>query len=246
MRATEICGCFPTGKHYPGIADRMRTGALAVQGLADGIDANVAWMNHTLVVLDFETTGLDAVSDRVIEVGAARFENGVLLERSNWLVNPGLEVSAETTEVTGITTEMLHGKPDLTAVWPEFLRTLTNAIPVAYNYTFDRGFLHAEIERLQLAHGREPACMPDVVWLDPLVWARETQQGEKGFRLTDVCARLSIELESAHRAGHDAEAAGHVLMALANKMPSRYADVIRVQSRLAATQEVDRTIYPRR
>jgi DNA polymerase-3 subunit epsilon len=118
---------------------------------------------------------------------------------------------------------------------------------VAYNHFFDSRFLWAETRRAGLptrssvAEGRElaPAFSDDGVWIDPLVWARELQKKEKGHKLVDVCARLGIPLESAHRASHDAEAAGRVLLALASQMPRRYAELLRVQQRYAATQDLD-------
>ena len=55
----------------------------------------------------------------------------------------------------------------------------------------------------------------------------------------DVAARLGVSLENAHRASFDAEATGRVLLALAEKMPERYGDLLRVQPRYAATQDVE-------
>ena len=84
-----------------------------------------------------------------------------------------------------------------------------------------------------------PPCSDECVWIDPLVWAREIQKTEKGFKLVDVAARLNVSLESAHRAAFDAEATGRVLLALAPNMPERYGDLLRVQPRYAATQDVE-------
>ena len=102
----------------------------------------------------------------------------------------------------------------------------------------------AAVERLVVIDiGPElpPACCDDGVWIDPLVWAREIQKEEKGHKLGDVCARLGVPLETAHRANFDAEAAGRVLLALATGMPERYGDLLRVQQRYAATQDVEIT-----
>ena len=59
-----------------------------------------------------------------------------------------------------------------------------------------------------------PAFRRNVEWVDPLVWARELQQGERSRALGEVAARLGIALENAHRASDDAEAALRVLLAL--------------------------------
>ena len=72
-------------------------------------------------------------------------------------------------------------------------------------------------------------------WIDPLVWAREIQQGEKSRALGEVAARLGVKLENAHRASDDAEAAALVLYSLAQsgKIPAAYGAFVQEQRRLA-------------
>ena len=85
-----------------------------------------------------------------------------------------------------------------------------------------------------------------VAWVDPLVWVRELHKEERGHRLGEVCARLGIRLDNAHRAASDAEATGRVLIALAPRMPSIYSELIRLQSQYAARQDVDMAMNYRR
>ena len=239
--SVDICGCFPTGRHYPGIADRLRAGQRVV-GLAHGFTTDTVWARAPLVVIDFETTGLDPEVDRVLEIGLAAFDDGALLTSKNWLVNPTVPVPPESLAVHGISDEMLRDAPRFAEVYGEVREMLEGRIPVAYNHGFDSRFLWAELRRAGLpAHGHDlpPACSDDGVWIDPLVWAREIQKAEKGFKLVDVAARLGVPLETAHRAAFDAEATGRVLLALAPQMPERYGDLLRVQPRYAATQDVE-------
>lgn len=218
--------------------------ATRVRGMAEGFEPTVLWASTSLVVLDFETTGLDPERDRVIEIGLACLRDGVIEHSKNWLVNPGMPICQESKEITGITDEMVAAAPPFEAVWPEVRTFLEGRIPVAYNHAFDSKFLWAECRRMGLPpRGSElpPACSDEGVWIDPLVWAREIQKEEKGHKLGEVCARLGVPLENAHRASHDAEAAGRVLLALAGGMPERYGDLLRVQQRYAATQDVEIT-----
>ena len=236
--SSDVCGCFPTGRHYPGIADRMRDANTRVDGMAAGFEPGAEWATSPFVVVDFETTGLDANVDRIIEIGAACFRNGVLEESKFWLVHPGIPIPPETTEITGINDEMVKDASPFAQVIQDVLPFLEGRIPVAYNYFFDSRFLWAEARRAGL-QSSAPALAQDGVWIDPLVWARELQKDEKGHKLVDVAARLGVPLENAHRASHDAEATGHVLLKLASKMPTRYAELLRVQKRYAATQDLD-------
>lgn len=244
--ATDVCGCFPTGRHYPGIADRVYGASARVAGMAPGVSADAVWSEEPFVVLDFETTGLHAESDRVIEIGAACFRGGQLEESRFWLVHPGMPIPPESTQITGIDDAMVADCPRFEGVIREVLPFLAGRIPVAYNYGFDSRFFWTELERAGLSTKEldeagaptPPACVAGGVWIDPLVWARELQKGERGHKLVDVAKRLGVSLENAHRASHDAEATGHVLLAFAPQMPRRYAELLRVQQRYAAAQQL--------
>lgn len=237
----DVCGCFPTGRHYPGIAERMQRALQDVAGLAPGFDGRVRWAEQRLAIIDFETTGLSAETDRVVEVGVSTFDAGRLTLIKNWLINPGIPIPEESRAIHNITDEELANAPPFRDVAIELAEILRGHIPVAYNAAFDRGFLQAELGRLAgvMLEPLPPAFLPDVVWIDPLVWVRELFPEEKSRRLSDISARLGIALENAHRAGSDAEAAGRVLLALTERMPSLYGEVISLQARYAARQDLD-------
>ncbi len=87
-----ICGCFPTGRHYPGIASALEAVEISVVGLSASFSHDVIWKDTPLVVIDFETTGLKADEDRVLEVGLVCIDGGIVTESKNWLVNPAMPV----------------------------------------------------------------------------------------------------------------------------------------------------------
>jgi DNA polymerase III subunit epsilon len=243
----EICGCFPTGRHYPGIADRLAKARISmdVRGLAAGFEPDLSWATCSFAVIDFETTGLEPGVDRVLEMGIVCFDDGVLTASQNWLIDPTIPVPEAASAVHGITDEMLAGQPRFEQVWTEIRTFLEGRLPVAYNAGFDKRFLLAELERIgETTWGEQlpPAMQADVEWIDPLVWAREVFP-DRSAKLVDICAELGIPLEDAHRAANDAEATGKVLLAMAPQMPSTYAELIRVQTRYAAQQDVDLAIW---
>jgi DNA polymerase-3 subunit epsilon len=246
----DVCGCFPTGRHYPGIADLIARTVVDVAGLSEEFAPSVGWAAKKLAVIDFETTGLDPANDRVIEIGVACFENGALSALQNWLVNPGIPVPEQARAVHNIGDEELKDAPPFGAVLKELGALVAGHLPVAYNALFDRGFLHAELTRAEHVRGGggriAPAFHADVSWIDPLVWVRELHKDERGHRLGEVCARLGIALDNAHRAASDAEATGRVLLALAARMPATYGELIRLQTHYAARQDVDMAINYRR
>jgi DNA polymerase-3 subunit epsilon len=89
-----------------------------------------------------------------------------------------------------------------------------------------------------------PALRRSVEWLDPLVWARELQQGERSRALGEVAARLGVALENAHRAADDAEAALRVLLILGRdvRVPRTYSSLVQEQRRLSMAQADERRL----
>jgi len=148
--------------------------------------------------------------------------------------------------VHGITDAMVADAPRFEEIAKELTAALHGHLPVAYNATFDRKFLHAEMARVGATPEPPPAIDPTVTWVDPLVWVRELMAEEKSKRLGDVCQKLGIPLDDAHRAWADAEATGKVLLALADRMPKTYADLIRIQDQYAARQEAEMADWRRR
>jgi DNA polymerase III subunit epsilon len=240
--AFEACGCFPTGRHYAGIAHLLRTVA---RGLLEELAPDALWSEAPIALIDVETTGMDASVDRVVEVGIALARGGDVVERKNWLVNPGRPIPKEASEVHKITDEVVQDAPRFEAIAREIAAMLVGCVPAAYNAPFDRAFLANEIARAGLSPEEvPPALRRDVEWLDPLVWARELQQGEKSRALGEVAMRLGIALENAHRASDDAEAALRVLFALGRdvRVPRTYAGLVQEQRRLAMGQADERRL----
>jgi DNA polymerase-3 subunit epsilon len=240
-RSDDVCGCFPTGRHYPGIAEAMARAVAHVPGLARELDAAASWVGAPFAVVDFETTGLDAATERVVEMAVVCFDGGAIVRTAHWLIDPERPIPPEASAVHGIRDEDVAGKPKFAELLPEILQALEGRVPVAYNAEFDRRFLHAEATRAGAppSDARPPALRPDVVWIDPLVWVRELQKYEKGKKLSDVAQRMGIELDNAHRADADAAATGRVLLALAPQMPATYGELVRLQAQYAARQEAD-------
>jgi DNA polymerase-3 subunit epsilon len=239
MRVVVDLGCFPTGRHYPGIAHLLR---VAAAGLAEGFLSDHVVIDLPIVAIDTETTGTDPSTDRVVEVACVRWERGEIVLRKTWLVNPGRPIPKEAFDVHGISDEAVKDAPPFEAIVPELIEALHGAIPLAYNAEFDRKQLMAEIGRAGTPPSAPPAFQKNVEWIDPLVWARELQKLEKSRALGEVAARLGIELTQAHRATADAEAALHVFVRFQEdtRLPKTYGAFLQEQRRLARAFENER------
>lgn len=245
MRGANACGCFPTGRHYPGIAHLIQVRAV---GVADEFAADASWMDETIAFIDTETTGRDPNVDRIIEIGVVFGRGGEILRSRSWLINPGVAIPAEATEVHGIKDEDVKDERSIGEIFPELIEELRGAIPAAYNAEFDRSFFRAELTRWATGKTLErmpPALRKDVEWLDPLVFAREIYKEEQSRALSEMAERLGISLEQAHRATHDAEAALRVLYALAKdpRLPRGYAALLQEQRRLGRAFEEARRFW---
>ncbi|APR99326.1 3'-5' exonuclease [Pajaroellobacter abortibovis] len=238
--AFDTCGCFPTGRHYPGIAHLIQA---SVQGLAEEYAANVPWEECCIASIDVETTGRDASVDRIVEIGIVIGRNREIIHRYQWRVNPGCPIPEAARLVHGIGNDDVKDAPTLREIAAEIETALQNAIPVAYNASFDRSFLHHEFARIQSFQTTSaPALRHDVEWFDPLVWAREIQKEEHSRTLSEVAARLGVTLEKAHQACADAEAALRILYAFSQdpRVPKSYGLFVREQRRLSQEQADER------
>jgi DNA polymerase-3 subunit epsilon len=249
MRAAhDGCGCFPTGRYYPGIAHLLSRGVTA-KGLAEEFAPDLPWQELAIAMIDTETTGRDSSTDRVIELGVVVGQAGEIRSRRSWLIDPGCAIPADATAVHGIRDEDVRGAPRFEGVATEVIEALRGVVPAAYHAAFDRAFLLSEFGRAgKGAEPLPPFLRREVDWVDPLVWARELHRGEEQkFSLGEVSTRLGVALDRAHRATDDAEAALRVLYALGRdtRMPKTYAKLMEDQRRFGLLQAADRRRWTR-
>lgn len=164
----------------------------------------MSWKEQLLLSLDVETTGLKAGVDKIVEVGAVLYRLGEILRIESWLVNPGILIPAEATDVHGITDEDVKGKPSLDHIAAELCAMIIEAdVLVGYNWPFDAGFFEAE-----LGEGWK-MTIEGLPIIDPLVVIRFDRVGRywkgKGrHQMGNVAKRFEIEPEGdLHRASTD-------------------------------------------
>src|SRR5262249_17127408 len=168
------------------------------------------------VVVDLETTGGSARFDRVLEVAAIRVENGVVQDRFECLVEPGMPIPPFVTRITGINQRLGSGKPSFDTLLPDLRRLLDGAVLVAHNVSFDANFLSNAFSNAGLPWDGERLCT--------LRLARRLIPGLHSYRLDSLCAFLGFSFVQRHRAGPDAEATLSVLQHLLNAAIERGID----------------------
>ena len=179
-----------------------------------------------IVVLDFESTGLNTAKAKIIEVGAVKLVEGTVVETFEQLVDPGEMLPPKITEITGITDANLQGQPTAAEVLPKLLAFIGDAPIAAHNASFDANLMRSELKRLDL-NWNGPV-------LDTLVYARKLYPKLKSYRLAALCKHLGVSLKNAHRVVHDAAATAQCLARMFDETRERYPEMT-TQRQLNAT-----------
>jgi DNA polymerase III subunit epsilon len=162
----------------------------------------------TLVVFDFETTGLSPdMGDRSIEIGAVLLESGRVTARFQALMNPGIAIPLFVENLTGITTAMLTGAPANAQVMADFHAFIAGHNLVAHNASFDERFLRAEFKRIKKPMDRAIACS--------LLAARRLFPLAPNHQLATLVDYKNLATSGVyHRALADAEVTAHLWLSL--------------------------------
>lgn len=104
-------------------------------------------MKRPLVSIDLETTGVDPLVDRIVEIALIRSDGEYELQKC-WLVNPGVPIPAEATMIHAITDHDVCCCPPFKAIADEVLAVLDGADIVGYNLRrLDLPMLDEELRR---------------------------------------------------------------------------------------------------
>lgn len=142
------------------------------------------------VVLDFETTGLRAGSDKIIQIGAVKYIGHSHKDTMYLLINPERPISSTITRITGITNDDVKDAPVIEEVAHELIAFIGDLPIIAHNAPFDMGFLYA-LEDI--------TPIPEYTVIDTVRVARKAITETPNHKLTTLSAYLKLEHEA-----HDA------------------------------------------
>lgn len=154
---------------------------------------------NSVVILDFETTGLSPdLGDRAIEIGAVKLEDGIVVDQFQALMNPGRMVSPFIESYTGITNKMLSEAQPCAEVMTSFTGFIQDYNLVAHNASFDKRFLDNELQYTSLKYHGQFACS--------LLLSRRLYQSAPNHKLATLIDYKGISSNgSYHRALYDAQ-----------------------------------------
>lgn len=205
----------------------------ALLGTARELDGDDRLTPDSWVVLDVETTGLQAQSDRVIEIAMRKYEDGEPGETFTSLINPGMPLPGKIVELTGIKDRDLKKAPRFADITWRISAFIGGVPVVAHNARFDVEFLLSEWARAGLTR--------DVAYIDTVKLSREAFPGLKNYKLATLIERFNLlDHAQEHRALSDADAAGKLYLLCRQQLPVLRARQQREREAAEAVREEKR------
>lgn len=158
------------------------------------------------IVVDLETTGLEPKLDKIIEIAAVKVHGGQIIDEWNTLVNPDMFIPQITTDITGITTDMVKDAPLFPDVVDDFMKFMgEGSIFVAHNVEFDRTFMNEHLLRFEREALKDP-------YMCTFKLAKQVHPNLARYNLGFLAESFGIDLSQAHRALHDAKATAELFI----------------------------------
>ena len=163
------------------------------------------------IAFDLETTGTVPGVDQIVEIGAVRFNNGLVESVFSTLVDPLRSIPPGASAVNGITDDMVRGKPRIETLLNSFAEFCEDMLLVAHNAPFDAQFLTADIKKHE-------APAPRGLILDTLPISRKVFPGIPNYKLGTLVQHLKIPSTGFHRAEEDATYCGQIFIELVKRI----------------------------
>ena len=172
-------------------------------------------INTTYCVLDLETTGLSAKTEKITEIGIMKIQNGEVVDEFCEFINPEKPIPKRVQEVTNITDEMVANSPTIDVLFPKVLDFIKDSVLVAHNASFDIGFLKNVAKNLGYEF--------DYTYVDTLPLARKLYPELKKHKLGKIAEHLKIKVEVAHRALDDVDTTVKIIKEMMKTLKERGA-----------------------
>ena len=150
------------------------------------------------VLVDIETTGLSPVNDEIIEIGAIKVKDNIIVNEYNQLIKINRRLSPFITNLTGITDDMLKQGKLPTVVFKEFVDFIEDDVIIGHNVNFDFGFLSDKCRRY-INYNLQNDC------IDTMYLAKKLVPNSINYKLGTLANYFNVSYEGAHRGLKDVE-----------------------------------------
>lgn len=146
------------------------------------------------VVFDIETTGLNAIKDKIIEIAAVKVINNKISDKFNELINPNQIIPPFIEYKIGITNQMVEDCKTIEYILPKFIKFIESNVLVAHNAKFDMSFIKKNCIDYNIKFDNKV--------IDTLSLSKKYINSKK-YTLSHLSQLLEIEHKNAHRAYYD-------------------------------------------
>lgn len=163
-------------------------------------------LNRPICFFDLETTGIDVVKDRIVEISILKIYPNGNKESKTWLVNPTVPIPAHSTAVHGITDEKVANEPTFKELAPQIHTMIKDSDLAGYNSDrFDIPLLVEELLRAEIDFDIKNRVSVDV---QTIFHKKEERTLSAAYKF--YCNQT---LENAHSAAVDTNATYEILKA---------------------------------
>lgn len=172
------------------------------------------------IAFDLETTGTVPGIDQIVEIGAVKFNQGIVEATFSTLLDPQRVIPEAASAVNGISNDMVMGKPKIDEILEPFTTFCEDLPIVAHNAPFDSQFLSADIKKYEIPG-------PTGIILDTLSISRKVYPGLANYKLGTLVQHLKIPSGTFHRAEEDASYCGYLFIDILKKIfrPDQAVDI---------------------
>ncbi len=175
---------------------------------------NGALENLDYVVVDIETTGLEATKREIIEVAAIKGRGQTVIDGFESSIMPEKPIPREIENLTGINQEMVEGSPTAAKVLKDFIDFAGNSVLIAHYADFDMGFLKHHSKK-ELNHEIRNGILCTVKL------SRALLPGLYNHKLHTIAGHFNLPISNRHRAMGDAEITFNVWNKLVELMKTK-------------------------
>jgi len=189
-------------------------------------------LTRPLAIIDLETTGVNLGTDRIVEIAIVKImQDGKKLVKRK-LINPEMAIPPASTDIHGITNEMVKDAPTFRQVGNELKQFLDNCDLAGYNSNrFDIPMLVEEFLRVGMEFEGKGRKLLDVQKIFHMMEQRTLSAAYRFY--------CNKELEGAHGAEADASATWEVLEAQVVKYPQLGTNIETILKCIGEEQVVD-------
>ena len=192
-------------------------------------------LDTTYCVLDLETTGFSAATEKITEIGVMKVKDGLVIDEFSSFVNPEKPIPERVIEVTNITDDMVRDADTIDKVFPKLLDFIQGSVLVAHNAEFDMGFLRHNAKVLGYDF--------DFTYIDTLSLAKDIFPEYKTYKLGRIAKNLGIKVEIAHRALDDVDTTVKVFNIMLDMLKERGAQTLEDIDNLEADEDAKKNEY---